>query len=144
MEATEVSIKNILRCREFPVVVVKPYTINAIFTGCDVYKTVWTPCIEEGLCGVMESRNLMDNKYAVAVQRNDGYVIGHLPLGKPEKSAKTRFYFYKADKKHYFRITVLGKSVSTTDGLKMKVHCRLLLLSAEEKYVLKEKLSMLL
>ena len=40
MEATEVSIKNILRCREFPVVVVKPYKINAIFTGFDVHKTV--------------------------------------------------------------------------------------------------------
>ena len=86
----------------------------------------------------------MDNKYAVAVRINDGYVVGHLPLGKSEKFAKTRFYFLKAAKKHYFRIDELGKAVNTGDGLKMKVACRLLLLSAEEKYinVLKEKLSM--
>ena len=48
MEATEVSIKDILSCREFPVVVVR-----------------------EKFSGVMETTNLM-NKYAVAVPRNDG------------------------------------------------------------------------
>ena len=53
------------------------------------------------------------------------------------------FYFLKTDKKHC-RINVLGKTVSTGDGLGMKV-CFLLPLFAEEKYVsiFKEKLSML-
>ena len=31
------------------------------------------------------------DKYAVAVQRNGGKVVGHLPLGKSEKFAKAAF-----------------------------------------------------
>ena len=47
----------------------------------------------------MESNNLMD-KYAVAVKRSDESIVGHLPLGKSGKFAKTIFYFLKANKKH--------------------------------------------
>ena len=55
----------------------------------------------------MESTRLMD-KYAVAVQRNDGKVVGHLPQGKSGDFAK---------KKHSSRINELGKAASTGDGL---------------------------
>ena len=72
-----------------------------------MYKTAWTPCIEKELYRVMESTRLMD-KYAVAVQRNDGKVVGHLPQGKSGDFAK---------KKHSSRIIVLGKAASTGDGL---------------------------
>ena len=92
----------------------------------------------------MESTDLM-NKYTAVVQRNDGKVFGHLPLGKSGKFAKTIFYFLKAAKKDSCWINVLRKAVSAGGGLGMKVPCRLPLV-AEEKYinVLKEKLSILL
>ena len=95
MEATEVFIKGILSCREFPIVAVKSYQIDGFIMGYHVYKTAWTPCIKKVLCGVMESTNLM-GKYAVAVQRNDGQLVVDLPPGKSGKFTKTIFYFFKA------------------------------------------------
>lgn len=83
---------------QFPIAAVKSYEIDAFFMGCYEYKTVWSPSTGEKFCGVMKSTNSID-KYAVAVQRNDSKVVGHLPLGKSEKFAKTLFYFLKADKK---------------------------------------------
>ena len=93
--------------------------------GYHVYKTNWTPVVGEKLTGVMESNNLMD-KYAVAVKRSDESIVGHLPLGKSGKFAKTIFYFLKANKKHSCVIKVLGKAINGDDGLGMKVPCRLL------------------
>lgn len=49
-----------------------------------------------------------------------GKVVGHLPLGKSEKLAKT-IYFYKAGRNLSCRINVLGKSVSDGDELRIKV-----------------------
>ena len=49
--------------------------------GYHVYKSNWTPSTGDELNGFMGPTNKMD-KYAVAVQKNDGEVIGHLPLGK--------------------------------------------------------------
>ena len=97
---------------------------------------VWCHGIDK--CTVM-------SKYSVPVQRNDGKVVGHLPLRKSRKSADTIFHFLKTDKKYSWRINVLGKAVSAGHGLGMKVPCRLPLFE-EEKYinVLNEKLSMLL
>ena len=107
--------------------------------GYHVYKTNWTPVVEEKLTVVMESNNLMD-KYAVAVKKSDKSIVEHLPLGK---SGKTIFYFLKANKRHSCVIKVLGKAINGGDGLGMKVPCRLLFF-ADEKYinVLKEKLCM--
>ena len=59
--------------------------------GYLLYKSPWTPCITEELYGVMESANLMD-KYDAANQINNDKVVGHLPLGKSGKIAKTKFY----------------------------------------------------
>ena len=88
----------------------------------------------------MKSNNLMD-EYTVAVKRSDKGIVGHLPLEKSGKFAKTIFYFLKANKKSSCVIKVLGKAINNGDGLGMKVPCRLLLF-AEEKYinVLKGKL----
>lgn len=38
------------------------------------------------------------DQYTVAVQGNDGKVVGHLPMAKDGKFARTIFYFLKADK----------------------------------------------
>ena len=84
--------------------------------------------------------------YAVAIfQRGRNKVIGHLPLGKSWKFAKTIFYFLRAAKENRCQIIVLGKVVNKNDGLGMKVPSRLIF-TAEKKYIeiLKERLSKLL
>ena len=45
----------------------------------------------------MEPTNKLE-KYAVPVKGKDEDIIGHLPLGKSGKFAKTVFYFLKSDK----------------------------------------------
>ena len=89
--------------------------------------------------------NKMD-KYAVAIfQERKNKVIGHLPLGKSGKLAKTIFYFLKADKENKCKVVVTGKVVNKNDGLGMKVPSRLIF-TAEEKYfnILKERLPKML
>ena len=81
--------------------------------------------LEKNSLGVTESNNLM-HKYAVAVKKSDESIVGHLPLGKSGKSAKTIFYFLKVNKRHSCVIKVLGKAINGGDGLGMKVPCRLL------------------
>ena len=143
-EMEVISIKDILSCEEFPIVLIRSYEIDSFIMGYHVYKTNLTPVVGEKLTGVMESNNLMD-KCAVAVKRSDESIVGHLPLGKSGKFAKTIFYFVKANQKHSCVIKVLGKAINGGDGLGMKVPCRLLFF-AEGKYIniLNEKLCMLL
>ena len=93
----------------------------------------------------MQPSNIKD-KYVVAIfQGGRNKVIGHLPLGKSGKFAKTIFYFLKEAKENRCQIIVLGKVVNKNDGLGMKVPSRLIL-TAEEKYIeiLKERLPKLL
>ena len=144
MEAIEVELHEILSCDEIPIIKLKSYAIDAFVMGYHVYKKNWTPSVGDELQGVMESTNKLD-KYAVAVEGKDGNVIGHLPLGKSGKFAKTVFYFLKADKSHLCKISIIGKAINAGDGLGMKVPCRLFFL-AEEKFIkiLQEKLSKLL
>ena len=103
MEAVEVKLEDILSCEEIPIVRLKSYAINAFVMGYHVYKKNWTPSIGDELQGFMEPTNKLD-KYAVAVKGKDGDVIGHLPLGKSGKFAKTVFYFLKSDKNHHCKI----------------------------------------
>ena len=108
------------------------------------YKKNWIPSIGDELQGSMEPTNKLD-KYALAVKEKDVDVIGHLPLGKSKKFAKTVFYFLKSDKNHHCKITVTGKVTNAGDGLGMKVPCQLFFLT-EEKFIsiLQEKLNKLL
>ena len=133
-------IKDILSSEEFPIVLIRSYEIDSFFMGYRVHKTNWTPVNGEKLTGVMESNNLMD-KYAVADRRSDEGIVGHAPLGRSGKFAKTIFYFLNTNNKHSCVIRVLRKAINDDDGLGMKVPCRLLFF-AEENYinVLKEKL----
>ena len=144
MKIADISIRDILSCEEFQIVLIRSYEIDSFIMGYHVYKADWTPFVGEKLTGVMESTDLMD-KYAVAVKRSDESIVGHLPLGKSGKFAKTIFYFLKANEKHSCVINVLGKAINAGDGLGMTVPCRLLFF-AEVKYinVLKEKLCTLL
>ena len=144
MKMADISIRDILSCEEFQIVLIRSYDIDSFIMGYHVYKADWTPFVGEKVTGVMESTNLMD-KFAVAVKRSDESIVGHLPLGKSGKFAKIIFYFLKANEKHSCVINVLGKAINAVDGLGMKVPCRLLFF-AEEKYInfLKEKLCTLL
>ena len=140
----DISIRDSLSCEEFQIVLIRSDEIDSFIIGYHVYKADWTPFVGKKLTGVMESTNLRD-KYAVAVKRSDESIVGHLPLGKSGKFAKTIFYFLKANEKHSCVINVLGKAINAGDGLGMKVHSRLLFFP-EEKYinVLKVKLCTLL
>ena len=144
MEAVEVKLEDILSCEEIPIVRLKSYAINAFVMGYHVYKKNGTPSTGDELQGFMEPTNKLD-KYAVAIKGKNGDVIGHLPLGKSGKSAKTVFYFLKFDKNHHCKITVTVNATNASDGLGMKVSCQLFFL-AEEKFIiiLQEKLSKLL
>ena len=101
--------------------------------GFHVYKTSWNPYVGEELRAVMQPNNLMD-KFAVVVERNELGVVGHLPLGKFGKFAKTIFYFLKANQPNSCNVIVRGKTVNEGDGKGMKVPSRLLF-SAEERFI---------
>ena len=57
--------------------------------GYHVYKTLWIPAIGECLLSEKEPDN-PKGKYAVCVKK-ENRIIGHLPLGKLGKFAKTIF-----------------------------------------------------
>ena len=58
----------------------------------------------------MEPDNVIDT-YAVCVKKNTS-IVGHLPLGKNGKFAKTMFYFLRADQN--VECKVAKKSILTT------------------------------
>ena len=101
--------------------------------GFHVYKTSWNPYVGKELRAVMQQNNLMD-KFTVAVERNELGVVGHLPLGKSGKFAKTIFYFLKANQQNSCNVIARGKAVNEGDGKGMKLPCRLLF-SAEKRFI---------
>ena len=103
------------------------------------------PFLGEKLDTAMQQNNIKD-KYAVAIfQEGKNKVIGHLPIGKPGKFAKTSFYFLKPAKQNRCKIIVHGKAVNQNDGLEMKIPSQLFFI-AEEKLIdiLKKRLPKLL
>ena len=108
--AVEVKLEDILSCEEIPIVKLISYEINAFVMGYHVYKNNGIPSVGDEVQGFMKLTNKMD-KYAIAVKKNNGEVIGHLPLGKSGKFAKMVFYFLKTDKSHGCTITVAGKAI---------------------------------
>ena len=91
--------------------------------GYHEYQKIWTPFLQEELCGEMEPANPVD-KYAVAVKKNN-VAEGHLPLGCSGKFAKTIFYFLCADEWSECKVIVTEKSVNHGDGDGMQVTCLL-------------------
>ena len=91
--------------------------------GYHEYQKIWTPFLQEELCGEMEPANPVD-KYAVAVKKNN-VVVGHLPLGCSGKFAKTIFYFLCANEWSECKVIVIGKPVNCGDGDGMQAPCLL-------------------
>ena len=63
------------------------------------------------------------DKYAVCVKK-ENKIVGHLPLGKPGKFAKTN-YFLRADELSSCKIVVTGKPVNLGVGEGMQVPYKL-------------------
>ena len=91
--------------------------------GYHEYQKIWTPVLQEDLCGEMEPAKPLD-KYAVAIKKNN-VLVGHLPLGYSGKFAKTVFYFVRAGEWSECNVIVAGKPVNRGDGDGMEVPCLL-------------------
>ena len=85
--ALKVMEKDIAETEDIPIVVVTSIDIASNIKGYHIYKSVWTPTLQEQVYGEIEPHNPVD-KYAVAVKK-DEKVIGHLPLGENGKFAKS-------------------------------------------------------
>ena len=81
--------KDIAETEDIPIVLVTSTDIVSNIKGYHVYKSVWTPTLQEQVYGETEPHNPVD-KYAVAVEK-DEKVVGHLPLGKMESLQKQFF-----------------------------------------------------
>jgi len=73
------------------------------------------------------------DKYAVCVKKNHK-IVGHLPLGRNGKFAKTVFYFLRADEYGLCSVLVKGKPVNLGDGDGMQVPCTLNF-SGQKKFI---------
>ena len=124
--------KDITETEVIPIVVVTFTDIVCNIKGYHVYKSLWTPTLQEQVYGEVELHNPVD-KYAVTVKK-DEKVVGHLPLGENGKFAKTIFYFLRADPYGKCNITVTGKAVNLGDGDGMQVPC-ILHLSGQKSMV---------
>ena len=71
----------------------------------------------------MEPDNVIDT-YAVCVKKNTS-IVGHLPLGKNGKFAKTIFYFLRADQDVKCKVVITCEEVNLDDGYGMQVSCKL-------------------
>ena len=132
MTAEQPSIQDIMCPALLPILM--QYEIDSFVMGHHVYKESWTPFIGEDLGVKMQADNIVD-RYAVAVfTGGENNVVGHLPLGKSGRFAKTVFYFLKANKENECKVVILGKAVNKNDGLGMKVPSRLIF-TAEKKFI---------
>ena len=76
--ALKVMEKDIAETEDIPIVVVTSTDIVFNIKGYHVYKSVWTPTLQEHVYEEIEPHNPVD-KYVVAVKK-DEKVVGHLPL----------------------------------------------------------------
>ena len=93
--ALKVMKKDIAETEDILIVAVTSTDIVSNIKGYHVYKSVWTPTLQEQVYGEFEPHNPVD-KYGVSVKK-DEKVDGHLPLAENGKFAKTIFYFLRAD-----------------------------------------------
>ena len=130
--ALKIMEKEIALTEDIPIIVVTYIDVISYVKGYHVYKNVWKPSLQEQVHGEIEPNNPVD-KYAVAVKKGEK-IVGHLPLGKNGKFAKTIFYFLRADPYGKCNITVTGKAVNLGDGDGMQVPC-VLRLSGQKSMV---------
>ena len=118
--ALKVMEKDIAETEDIPIVVVTSTDIVSNIKY-HVFKSVWTPTLQEQVYWEIEPHNPVD-KYAAAVKK-DQEVVGHLPLGENRKFAKRFFYFLRAGPYGKCNIIVTGKAVNLGDGDGMQVLC---------------------
>ena len=86
------------------------FETHSYIKGYHEYHIIWTPFLQEELCGKMAPANPLD-KYVLAVEKNN-VIVGHLPLGYSGKFAKTIFYFLRGDEWSECKVIVTGKPVN--------------------------------
>ena len=122
-----------------PVIVTSNMDIKSFVKGYHAYKNLWKPVINEQLSIAMEPTNVAD-KYAVCVKKSN-IIVGHLPLGKSGRFAKTIFYFLRADSYAECNVKITGKAVNLGDGEGMKVPCLLNIVGRKDMLeILKQEL----
>ena len=115
---TEINKDDMIR-----IVLLVDFETPSYIKGHHEYQKIWTPFLQEELCGEMEPANPVD-KYAVAVKKNN-VVVGHLPLRCSGKFTKIIFYFLLGDEWSEFQVVMTGKAVNRRDGDGMQVPCLL-------------------
>ena len=100
-------------------VVTTDFDVDSFVKGYHEYKSIWTRKIGEMLLTEREPGNMVD-KYAVCVKK-ENEIVGHLPLGKDGKFAKTMFYFLRADEYGSCNVLIKLKTVNLGDGDRMQV-----------------------
>ena len=96
-------------------------------------KSICKPKIGEILSIEREPGNLVCK--CVVYVKKENEIVGYLPLGKDGKSAKTTFYFLRADGYASCNVLIKGKSVNLGDGNGMQVLCSLNFVGRNEVYL---------
>ena len=109
---------------EIKVMVARNFEMMSYVKGYHLYKTLWNRLIGEFLSCEREPDNPID-KSAVCVKK-ENKILGHLPLGKSGKFAKSLFYFLTADELSSCKKVVTEKPVNLSDGESMLVPCKLI------------------
>ena len=124
---------------DIPIVLFDSLETNSEVMGFHVYKEIWSPSIGDILTAQQQPENAKD-RFAVVVI-NDGKEVGHLPIGKSGRFAKTIHFFLRASVENNCEVTITGKAENKGDSKGMFVPCRLKL-SGPKSYVsvLKEEL----
>ena len=85
----------------------------------------------ENLYRVERNHTTLMDKHAVCVKK-ENKIVGHLPLGKSGKFAKTIFYFLRADELSSCKMVVTGKRMNLGDDEGMQVPCNLIFTGIEK------------
>ena len=135
----DITLQEIVDQNELEINLQSTFEFPSYVMGFHVYKDGWTPLKGETLNAILEPSNIKD-KFAVAVIKGDR-LVGHLPLEKSGRFAKTIHYFLKTNVLNRCSVEITGKGVNQGDGKGMKVPCKLYF-SADDNCIniLKEQL----
>ena len=98
--------------------------VDSFVKGYHKCKSISTPKTGEILSTEREPANLVD-KYVVCVKK-ENEIVGHLPLRKDGKFAKTVFYLLRTDEYGSWNVLIKEKPVNLGDGDGMQVSCTLI------------------
>ena len=99
-------LTKLIQNEEIPIVVTTNFDVDSFVEKCNEKKNIWTPKIGE----IFEPGNLV-GKYAVCVKK-ENEIVGHLPLGKDAKLAKTVFYFLREDEYGSWNVLIKGNRLT--------------------------------